>query len=60
MTPQIIPTFTKNNQLRIDISNINLPNDDFKLCFSLVYSINSIQGAKIIKKVGRFRLDLAL
>jgi len=54
MTPKVIPTFTKNNQLRIDISNINLPNDDFKLCFSLVYSINSIQGAKIIKKVGRY------
>ena len=42
MTPKIHPTFTKNNQLRIDISNNDLSHGEFKLCFSLVYSIISI------------------
>ena len=54
MTPKVHPTFTKNNQLRIDISNLNLEQGDFKLCFSLVYSIISIDGAEILKQVGRY------
>ena len=54
MTPIIHPTFTKNNQLRIDISNNDLNHGEFKLCFSLVYSIISIDGAEISKQVGRY------
>ena len=54
MTPKIDPTFTKYNRLMIDISNHNLTHGEFKLCFSLVYSILSIEGAKIFKKVGRY------
>ena len=54
MTPIIHPTFTKNNQLRIDISNNDLSHGEFKLCFSLVYSIISIDGAEISKQVGRY------
>mgnify|MGYP001201642142 FL=1 len=54
MIPNIISTITKNNQLRIDISNLNLEHGDFKLCFSLVYSIISIDGAEILKQVGRY------
>ena len=54
MTPKINPTFTKNNQLRIDISNHDLNHGEFKLCFSLVYAIISIDGAEIAKQVGRY------
>ena len=54
MAPQIKPTFTKNNQLLINISNHELNHGEFKLCFSLVYSIISIDGAEIIKQVGRY------
>ena len=54
MTPKINPIFTKNNQLRIDISDLNLEHGEFKLCFSLIYSIISINGAEIIKQVGRY------
>ena len=54
MTPIINSTFTKNNQLRIDISNHDLNHGKFKLCFSLVYSIISIDNAKIFKQVGRY------
>ncbi len=54
MNPKIRPTFTKNNQLRIDISDIETPHGEFKLCFSLVYSIISIEGANILKQVGRY------
>ena len=54
MIPNIISTITKNNQLRIDISNLKLEHGDFKLCFSLVYSIISIDGAEILKQVGRY------
>ena len=54
MIPNIISTITKNNQLRIDISNLNLEHGDFKLCFSLVYSIQSIDGAEIVKQTGRY------
>ena len=54
MTPKINPTFTKNNQLRIDISSHDLNHGEFKLCFSLVYAIISIDGAEITKQVGRY------
>ena len=54
MTPEVQPIFTQNNQLRIEISNHNLKHGEFKFCFSLVYSIISIDGAKIIKQVGRY------
>ena len=29
-------------------------NQNFKLCFSLVYSIQSIEGAEIVKQIGRY------
>ena len=54
MTPEVQPIFTQNNQLRIEISNHNLKHGEFKFCFSLVYSIISIDGAEIIKQVGRY------
>jgi len=54
MAPIINPTITKNNQLRIDISNHNLIHGEFKLCFSLIYSIISVDGAEIVKQVGRY------
>ena len=51
----VVPTFNKNNHLEILIKNnfkkkINV----FKVCFSLIYSIKSIKGAKIHKQVGRY------
>ena len=51
----ISPKFNKENLL-----SINLKHEDdrilqnIKLCFSLVYSIKSLKGAKIIKQVGRY------
>ena len=54
MIPEAQPIFTQNNQLRIEIFNHNLQHGEFKFCFSLVYSIISIDGAKIIKQVGRY------
>ncbi len=54
MIPEAQPIFTQNNQLRIEIFNHNLQHGEFKFCFSLVYSIISIEGAKIIKQVGRY------
>ena len=54
MNPEIHPVFTQNNQLRIEISNHNLKHGEFKFCFSLVYSIISIDGAEIVKQVGRY------
>ena len=54
MTPEVQPVFTQNNQLIIEISNLNLKHGEFKFCFSLVYSIISIEGAVIVKKVGRY------
>ena len=54
MTPTIHPVFTQNNQLRIEISNLNLKHGEFKFCFSLVYSIISVEGAEIVKQVGRY------
>ena len=54
MTPEVQLVFTQNNQLIIEISNHNLKHGEFKFCFSLVYSIVSIEGAEIIKQVGRY------
>jgi len=54
MIPKVQPTFTQNNQLRIEISNHNFNHGEFKLCFSLVYSILSIEGAEIYKQIGRY------
>ena len=50
---QINPSFTKKNQLKLNLSK-NLVNQNFKLCFSLVYSIQSIEGAEILKQTGRY------
>ena len=32
--------FTKNNKLKFSILNNQYPHGDFKICFSLVYSIH--------------------
>jgi hypothetical protein len=50
---QINPSFTKKNQLKLNLSK-NFVNQNFKLCFSLVYSIQSIDGAEIINQTGRY------
>ena len=50
---QINPSFTKKNQLKLNLSK-DLVNQNFKLCFSLVYSIQSIEGAEIFKQTGRY------
>ena len=42
---QINPSFTK-NQLKLNLSK-NFVNQNFKLCFSLVYSIQSIDVLKL-------------
>jgi len=46
--------FTQNNKLKINIINDQYLHGDFKICFSLVYSIQDISGANISKKVGRY------
>ena len=46
--------FTQNNRLKIQIINNKYVHGDFKICFSLVYSIQDISGATIFKKVGRY------
>ena len=46
--------FNKKNKLKILISNNQYSHGDFKICFSLVYSIQDIRGATISKKVGRY------
>jgi len=46
--------FTQNNRLKIQIINNKYIHGDFKICFSLVYSIQDISGATIFKKVGRY------
>ena len=45
--------FTKNNKLKFSILNNQYRHGDFKICFSLVYSIQEIDGGIISKKVGR-------
>ena len=55
---KINPSFTKKNQLKLDLSK-NILGRNFKLCFSLVYSIKSIEGAEILKQIGRYyELDI--
>jgi len=46
--------FTQNNKLKIQIINNQYVHGDFKICFSLVYSIQDISGANISKKIGRY------
>ena len=46
--------FTKNNKLKLSFFNNKYEHGDFKICFSLVYSIQSIDGGIISKKVGRY------
>jgi len=46
--------FTKNNKLKISILNNQYQHGDFKICFSLIYSIQKIDGGKISKKIGRY------
>ena len=53
MIHQINISFTKENKLKIILDD-NLVNSNFKLCFSLVYSIKSITGAEITKQIGRY------
>ena len=50
---QINPSFTKKNQLKLNLSK-NILDHNFKLCFSLVYSLKFIEGAEIIKQIGRY------
>ena len=53
MTHQINISFTKENKLKIILDD-KLVNSNFKLCFSLVYSIKSVTGAHITKQIGRY------
>ena len=46
--------FTKNNKLKISIFNNQYKHGDFKICFSLIYSIQEIDGGAISKKIGRY------
>ncbi len=46
--------FTQNNKLKVSIFNNQFQHGDFKICFSLVYSIQAVQGGNIVKKVGRY------
>ena len=51
----ISPKFNSKNFLEILIKNISKKDlSSFKVCFSLIYSIKSIQGAKIHKQTGRY------
>ncbi|MDC6447915.1 beta-N-acetylhexosaminidase [Alphaproteobacteria bacterium] len=51
---EIHSIFTKKNQLKLSIYNNQYEHGDFKICFSLVYSIKDIDGGTISKKVGRY------
>ena len=47
--------FNSKNFLEILIKNISKNKlSSFKVCFSLIYSIKSIQGASIHKQIGRY------
>jgi len=51
----ISPEFNKENILSIYLENKDKKNfKNIKLCFSLVYSIKSLEGAIITKQVGRY------
>ena len=51
---EIYLIFTQNNKLKVSIFNNQFQHGDFKICFSLVYSIQAVQGGSIVKKVGRY------
>ena len=46
--------FTSSNQLKMSIANNLNQHLGLKICFSLVYSIESVDGGTITKKVGRY------
>ena len=46
--------FTQNNKLKVSIFNNQFQHGDFKICFSLVYSVQAVKGGSIVKKVGRY------
>ena len=46
--------FTTSNQLKMSIANNVNQHLGFKICFSLVYSIENVDGGTITKKVGRY------
>ena len=54
MIMKIHSIFTKENKLKLSIDNNPYEHGDFKICFSLVYSIQDIDGGTIFKKVGRY------
>ena len=43
--------FTRNNKLKISLTNNVTQSLDLKVCFSLVYSIENIDGGTISKKL---------
>ena len=53
MITLIKPYFTKNNMLKISFTS-DIPENKYKICFSLVYSIKEIEGASVIKQIGRY------
>ena len=51
----VTPKFNSANLLEIKINNQSNNNfSQLKLCFSLVYSIIKVEGAQIIKQIGRY------
>ena len=51
----VTPKFNSANLLEIKINNQSNNNfSQLKLCFSLVYSIKKVEGAQIIKQIGRY------
>ena len=51
----ISPKFNKENLLCINLKNIDKKNyKNIRLCFSLIYSIKSIEKAVIVKQIGRY------
>ena len=51
----ISPKFNKENILSIHLKNNDKKDfNNIKLCFSLIYSIISVEGASITKQVGRY------
>ena len=51
----ITPKFNKKNLLEIILQNNSSVNFiNIKICFNLVYSIESLEGASISKQIGRY------
>ena len=51
----ISPKFNSKNLLELHLKNNSIKSyDSFKLCFSLIYSIISLEGAEILKQIGRY------